>query len=121
MQNRNNITNKCRYILFFLLEPPSTPQNFSFDPDYTTATDVDVDVYFSWTSSFDSTGSDNESSVTFVINISEATTSYTSTSSFTTRLRLNTTYLIAVYASRCNGALTSDSLISSIIIDQGKL
>ena len=84
-------------------------------PDYAAATDEDVKIIFRWNESAADVG------VVYEVTISEVTestgtTNYTSTANFTTRLRFNITYLITVYASRCNGSLRSDPLITNITV-----
>ena len=99
---------------------PSPPKNLTFHPDYTSVTDSELMVNFTWLS--EAFNNNEDMLVEYTITITavdepvNATTGQTSTTSFTATLELNVTYSIILYASRCNHSLTSDPLNTTIII-----
>lgn len=99
--------------------PPSPPESIMFDLNYTTATDVEIEVNISWLSLEPRTNEDL--SVVYEITITDeltaGMTNYTSTAtSFTARLKFEKTYLISLSVSRCNGTLRSGPIIKNITV-----
>ena len=101
---------------------PLPPYNFTFNPDNTTATDIDVVVNMMWLPFPELGNNSAEPGIEYTVAITHASSSivdHTSSSNFTATLQFNTNYSVTIYASRCNGTLTSDPLITNITIDKG--
>ena len=101
---------------------PLPPRNFTFHPNYTTASDADILVNFEWSfETASSAASDEGLIVEFAVTLTDTTdftntTIHTSNTSLSATLEFHKTYSITLYASRCNHTLTSETVTSNITI-----
>ena len=107
------------YFSYYILGPPSSPENLTYHPTYTNITEAGVMVALMWPPN------NGGLSVEYTLLLTDSshnslTTHTTHTTNWTTSLQFNETYLVTLYASTCDHTLISDNFTTDINIQECK-